>query len=190
MRMPSRKYCSKKPSSRLNCGLPVASPMARWKARSSSTPSRPSASAVSIAASARLMADLRARGALRGHRGDLALEHAPHLDHVDHRVHRIEHRGVEGQRLVDRGLGHVHARTLARQQQAARLELVHRLAHDGARDTVRHRDLLLAGQPVARPQRAAFELRREQRSEPVRQPLGDQAAATWHRGSTDRDGTD
>ncbi len=53
MRMPSRRYCSRKPSSSRNCGLPVDSPITRWKARSSATPSRPSATAVSMASRAR-----------------------------------------------------------------------------------------------------------------------------------------
>ncbi len=49
-----------KASSTPNCELPVARAMARWKARSSSTPSRPSATAASIALSAASIAAMSA----------------------------------------------------------------------------------------------------------------------------------
>ena len=63
------------------------------------------------------------------------------------------------------------ARALARAHQAARLELVHRLAHHGARDAVRGGQLLLGGQPVAG--RAA---RRIRSARPGAAPAGRTAA--------------
>ena len=174
--MPSRRYCSRKPSSSRNCGLPVdfADHAVEGEVfRHAVAPVGDGS--VDGLQRAPQRGDLRAGGALGGQRGDLALEHAPHLDHVHHRLHRVQHGGVEGQRLI--------AAAAARRTRPSpgatapvplRLELVHRLAHHGARDAVRGRELLLGGQPVAGLQRAGFDLRAQARRQPVRQPIDDQ----------------
>ncbi len=119
--------------------------------------------------------DLAAARALGGQRANLAFEHATHLDHVHHGLHRLEHGRIERQRTVERRLRHEHARTLARDHQRLRLELMHGLAHHGAGDAVRGGELLLGGKPVAGAQGAGFDLRGQPRSEPVRQAVRHQA---------------
>ena len=61
MRIASSRYCSMKLSSRTNCGLPVAAPMVRWNAKSSSTPSSPARVTASTVCSARRIAPSCAR---------------------------------------------------------------------------------------------------------------------------------
>ncbi len=93
--------------------------------------------------------DLQSRRPLGGQRRGLGLERAAHLAHLHHVVDRGDQAEVELERRHRRRRGDVDARTLARAQQAARLELVHRLAHDGARDAVRVGEALLGRQAVA-----------------------------------------
>jgi hypothetical protein len=52
---------------------------------------------------------------------------------------------------------------------------MHRLAHDGARDAVRERKLLLGGQPLARAPRATGDALAEQRGQPVGERRVDEA---------------
>ena len=61
----------------------------------------------------------------------------------------VEHAGSKASALVERRRRDEHAGALARLHQRPRLELVHRLAHHGARDAVCGGQLLLGRQPVA-----------------------------------------
>ena len=97
---------------------------------------------------------------------------------MDDGIERIEHRRVEGQWLVLRLGGDEHARALARHHQLARLELVHRLAHHGARHAVRLGQLLLGGQAVTWAQGAGVDLVAHQHGQLVGQAPGHQGAGT------------
>ena len=72
-------------------------------------------------------------------------------------------------------LAESHARTAAGHQQPARLEAVHGLAHDAARDAVRGAELRLGGQPVAGRHRAALDARRQAHGQTVGKRLSAQA---------------
>ena len=114
-------------------------------------------------------------GALGGQRGDLALEHAPHLAHVHHVVHRVEHARSKVSGWFGGAAVTKTPEPWRRAQQAARLQLVHGLAHHGARDAVRRGELLLGRQAVAGAQACRRRsARAEPRRQPVGQPLGDE----------------
>jgi hypothetical protein len=95
--------------------------------------------------------DLAARGALGRQRGDLALEHAPHLDHVHHGL--LPSPSTLGSKASGWLCGASATNTPEPWRdcdQRTRLELVHRLAHHGARHAVHGGQLLFGRQPVAR----------------------------------------
>ena len=77
--------------------------------------------------------------------------------------------------------GDIDPRALARVHEVARAQLVHRLAHDGSRHAMRVRELLLGRQPVAGAQCAGVDLPAQQRCQPVRETLGDEALGARRR---------
>ena len=147
---------------RVNCGLPVASAMARWKAKSSLD--RGSRRAGWRLRSRRSRVDdlreLRRRRALgRQSRGlDLDRRSAAPSRRALRAAMRASSRSIRnGRRGIVRDEG---ADALARDDQAFRAQSRDRLAHDGAADAGRGDHLLLGRQPRAGRELAARRCRR------------------------------
>ena len=184
-RIASSLYCSRKPRIRPKCGLPAAWASRRWKARSSSTPSRPSAALRSIARSARRRAATWSRVARSAASAAVSASSARRTSRTCITSSSEAIRLRSSCSAAAGGAVDVDAGALARAQQAARLELVHRLAHDGARDAVGGGEAGLGRKPVAGAQAPGLDLVAEAVGEAVGQALGDEGR---HVGRTDQGG--
>jgi hypothetical protein len=166
----SRWYCSRKPSSRVNCGLPVAVEMQVFLDAVAACRHR----RVDGSQGCQDALDRRFVGTLGRQRRHFTFQRAAHLDDLHHRFQRVQHGRVKRQRLGTRHRRHIDARTLTRHQQPHGLEPAHRLAHHGARHAVALGQFLFGGQAILRTQLAAFDASLQQVGQPVGQAVGRQ----------------
>ena len=164
-------------SSSAKRGLPVASAMARWKAKSSLTAPSPRRIAASMARKRRpIGSELLRRDALGGQRRRLDLDRQAQLHHLQHVADRAQAVGIDAEGNAAGVGGDEGARALAGRHQALRAQRRHRLAHDGAADPHGRHQFLLGRQPRAGRQPAAADLAGDARRRPPPSGCGQGAA--------------